>query len=671
MDSASKQEDGSAKQRLPSASKQEDGSAKQRLAVLVCGHSASRQWLNAASEKLQAVSDRRIECREATEVAPRSLRARARLVQASGAALVLAEARLQRSPILMELINFIHASGLPIAVLLMQSFYEPSGALAAIGTAHDCILSGAGDPASDWASRAASHLMSRAKPVRAAAAAGATDDADEKQLVGVEAASKAGGSGVFLSYQPDGEKAVALVQTSLSTAVRCRPDRRNREAIEACRVFVAIMSPGYEASADSLHDLDFARLRRKEVVPVNAVPKAQKWRPSGWLALAVAGRLYHRLSDEASAAEQHYDSTPLKDFVAAVQAGLQDRPTEEEAEAAEVRALTAEAEACKKELLDLGGTWPPAEKSTAMELSQAFKHLTVEESQPKTQANLPYNLIQYSVTRMSLEPPKPLFDARGVPIVRSFDAMLSYQWASQDLVRTFREQLSVYNVDAWMDIWGGMQGNVNDSMARAVESSRMIVCFFTAKYQQSANCLLELKYAVRRDRPLLFLLVEPSTRPLDWVSELMAKSVVIPFTGMSDAPKLEDGIPRLVRVIETVKKVSAHEALRPRRREDVSEEVYRLERQISAAKDAVHELKGTQRFSTCSRCSVKYDPTSVGSDSCAKHSAYYIGGNIMAGRWVCCSQTDTKAPGCSKAPHISEPRQWATITGGAKKWLPE
>ena len=44
-----------------------------------------------------------------------------------------------------------------------------------------------------------------------------------------------------------------------------------------------------------------------------------------------------------------------------------------------------------------------------------------------------------------------------------------------------------------MDINGGMSTDVYDSMAEGVSNAAVIVVFMSQKYQESANCMLELK----------------------------------------------------------------------------------------------------------------------------------------------------------------------------------
>ena len=69
-------------------------------------------------------------------------------------------------------------------------------------------------------------------------------------------------------------------------------------------------------------------------------------------------------------------------------------------------------------------------------------------------------------------------------------AMLSYQWDVQDRVITARHTLTQLGVPCWLDIDGGMQQDIYESIAVGVESAACVVCFMTQKYQLSENCKL-------------------------------------------------------------------------------------------------------------------------------------------------------------------------------------
>ncbi|XP_063688557.1 uncharacterized protein LOC134821743 [Bolinopsis microptera] len=73
--------------------------------------------------------------------------------------------------------------------------------------------------------------------------------------------------------------------------------------------------------------------------------------------------------------------------------------------------------------------------------------------------------------------------------------MLSYQWDNQELVAKVYDIVSEHNINVWMDIHGGVTGNINEAMASGVEGSAVVCCFMTQKYEKSKNCSAELNYA--------------------------------------------------------------------------------------------------------------------------------------------------------------------------------
>lgn len=208
-------------------------------------------------------------------------------------------------------------------------------------------------------------------------------------------------------------------------------------------------------------------------------------------------------------------------------------------------------------------------------------------------------------------------------------------------------------------------------MAAAVENSSVILSFLTDRYQQSVNCNLELKYAVSRKKPIVFIKAQKNLQLKDWIQEIVSKSILFEMTSISDAGIMDDGIPRMNRISEAVRKLSQWQAKQVQTRSDVSEEVYELQEQLEDALYWIHNNEGTARFETCTRCGAKYDEKSRA--GCKKHSAYYMGGTIMAGRWVCCQQREKGGMGCQNTFHIKIPRKFQEMAGhgGCFKWNPE
>jgi hypothetical protein len=67
-------------------------------------------------------------------------------------------------------------------------------------------------------------------------------------------------------------------------------------------------------------------------------------------------------------------------------------------------------------------------------------------------------------------------------------AMFSYQWDNQAQVINVREHFAARGIPTWMDVDGGMQIDVFDSMAQGVANAAVVVAFMTQRYQDSDNC---------------------------------------------------------------------------------------------------------------------------------------------------------------------------------------
>ena len=86
-------------------------------------------------------------------------------------------------------------------------------------------------------------------------------------------------------------------------------------------------------------------------------------------------------------------------------------------------------------------------------------------------------------------------------------AMLSYQWDNQDEVVRVRDLLNQRGIPTWMDIDGGMEVDIYDSMASGVQNAFCVVAFTSQKYQDSHNCQLELKFAKQHQIPIVLSLI--------------------------------------------------------------------------------------------------------------------------------------------------------------------
>ena len=103
---------------------------------------------------------------------------------------------------------------------------------------------------------------------------------------------------------------------------------------------------------------------------------------------------------------------------------------------------------------------------------------------------------------------------------------------------------------------------------------------------------------------------------------------------------------------------------------ELSEEIVALKCVLDDALDDLAEQTGASRFKKCGRCSKEYDEESK--KGCKKHQAYFLGGSILEGRWVCCRQQKEDSPGCVDAEHTEVKYVWYLNPNyGTHSWEPE
>jgi hypothetical protein len=125
--------------------------------------------------------------------------------------------------------------------------------------------------------------------------------------------------------------------------------------------------------------------------------------------------------------------------------------------------------------------------------------------------------------------------------------MISYHQKStgqhaQALVQLFKKHK--YNV--WVD-YENMKGDIQEAMAEAVQSSDIIVVLVSIGYKESANCRMECQYAMKQNKPLLFLVCEESYKsPTGWLGLIMGQRMWVGvFTPTMVENKAEEVIRRL------------------------------------------------------------------------------------------------------------------------------
>jgi hypothetical protein len=91
--------------------------------------------------------------------------------------------------------------------------------------------------------------------------------------------------------------------------------------------------------------------------------------------------------------------------------------------------------------------------------------------------------------------------------IKRYDCMLSYNWETKDLVLKIKNDLETLGYRCWYDS-DQMHGSLSDRMSEAVVSSEVFIMCVTDKYRSSYNCTFEAKYAFKKKKPIIPLMIE-------------------------------------------------------------------------------------------------------------------------------------------------------------------
>ena len=104
------------------------------------------------------------------------------------------------------------------------------------------------------------------------------------------------------------------------------------------------------------------------------------------------------------------------------------------------------------------------------------------------------------------------------------------EWDSQEAVLKTKDLLNKRGIPTWMDIDGGMETDIFDSMAQGVDNAFCVVCFTSQRYQDSSNCQLELKFAKTRGIPICSVKLDgKGWKPSGWLGLVTAGALWIPL----------------------------------------------------------------------------------------------------------------------------------------------
>lgn len=103
----------------------------------------------------------------------------------------------------------------------------------------------------------------------------------------------------------------SLMSTQSSVIIENLSNSNATCSVAKCTVFVPVLTPQLEQISLCRAAFEQARFLNKPIVPVMAV---KKWRPTGWLGLIIAGRVFFRIFDRETAYKPFYDSNRITDL---------------------------------------------------------------------------------------------------------------------------------------------------------------------------------------------------------------------------------------------------------------------------------------------------------------------------------------------------------------------
>ncbi|CAF1183320.1 unnamed protein product [Rotaria sp. Silwood1] len=627
--------------------------------VLITCHTNQQ---NIVEQLRRGLTNQNFTCYVLTETTPQSIVARANLIRWCDVFIVFISRTYQRTFFCMETINYAKDIRKPIIAISAESNFQPYGALGAIAAsaARSMILTN--DGISQNVITELSNVISTQKNKKSAKNV-VDPEKIENNNDNVNLIDGVNECTILICTVDDGATVGKLVYDEfISKNLNVGFDNLSKAdpkySIRRCTVFVPILSPQLEQTPICRATFEEARRLRKPIVPVIAV---KDWRPEDWLGLTIAGCTFFRIFDKENAYKPFYDSNRMIDLRVEVEIACRPALSQAEREQAEMKVLKGKIEECKSKLR----TWPPPRKSRTINLMADRQPIRVTLEEPSAKLNFTH--IHHSITRMDMKAPSPILDEYGLPKRRELDCMISYQWDSQRLVRQFYEDMSMREISTWFDIWGSMQGNTNEAMATGVECAKVLLVFLSKAYIESANCKMEFRYGVKRGKAFVVIRTEPNIQMEQWMLEAIQGFPQYDIFSYSALETLINSVPTIDVIMQAVRKLA--QAQSPDVVDDCSAELFELRCLLDDARDAVSAEAGQNRFKTCTRCNQQFDEYTQG--GCKNHRAYYVGGSIIEGRWVCCRQQEKDSPGCTPCDHTDAVRVFTQDPSyGTWTWQP-
>jgi hypothetical protein len=131
--------------------------------------------------------------------------------------------------------------------------------------------------------------------------------------------------------------------------------------------------------------------------------------------------------------------------------------------------------------------------------------------------------IQWNLNSVNIQQIPKVFSHNEQHIV------ISYHSSSRELCLKIKKELVDVGLKVWTDV-RKISGFSREAMQNAVEKSMCVLVCVTEHYRQSIYCQIEAKYAFRRNKPIIPLIMQQDYEdPKGWLEPIMNDRVLINF----------------------------------------------------------------------------------------------------------------------------------------------
>jgi hypothetical protein len=137
--------------------------------------------------------------------------------------------------------------------------------------------------------------------------------------------------------------------------------------------------------------------------------------------------------------------------------------------------------------------------------------------------NAVFPLLTFSATASSSKQGIIVMAGSSVNSTSQVQVMISYdQKSTSQHAQVLGRLLKKHNYKVWDDYENHMKGDVMEAMVEAVQMCGVVVVLVSIGYKESANCRMECQYAMKRNKPLLFLICDEKFHmSTGWLSAMM------------------------------------------------------------------------------------------------------------------------------------------------------